>query len=57
MGGGWWVVAGWLVVGWLAVGCWVWIIGFDLWGHHFENKEAVGTTPRANRLCRAVNRT
>ena len=28
-----------------------------LWGHHFENKEAVGTTPRANRRCRAVNRT
>ena len=29
--------------------------GTYLWGHHFENKEAVGTTPRANRRCRAVN--
>jgi len=32
LGGGW--LAGWLVgwlAGWLAAGCWVWIIGFDIW--------------------------
>ena len=38
LGGGW--LAGWLV-GWLA-GCWVWIIGFDIYIIHLFNQFEIG---------------
>ena len=39
---GWWV--GWVVAGWLVAGCWVWIIGFDIYIYIYKDTMGVVQT-------------